>query len=307
MAQRTGELYIDPVLTNLSVAYQTQAFIADQLFPRVGNLAKPSGIYYKFGKEQFGPFPELLRAPGTRARETDWKVTTATYTTQEYALIGRVTDEDRRAQDAPIELDQNTVTNTTELHMLARELRVRDLLLDDSVYPSGHKKATLTGTNKWSDPASTPVKDVREARAALRKLGIEPNVMVIPAHVVDALSENASIMERIKYTQLGSITVDLLSRLFQIPTILTPASVYNTANAGQAANLVDLWGNAVWLGYVGQPALRTLSFGLTFEYRGRHVRRWREEDKRVDILEVSEEVGEDYVATEAGFLFEGVL
>lgn len=305
---KTSNVYVDPVLTNLSVAYSRQDFIADRIFPRIGNLSKPSGIFYKFGLEHFGPIPNTLRAPGTRAREIEWKVTKATYSTEEHALLGKVTDEDRKAQDNQVQLEQTTVENVTELLMLDRELRVRDLVTDATIYPSGHVQ-TLSGTSQWSDPDnSTPVKDVQDAKAQLRSIGIVPNTMILPQAVLDALQFNKDILDRIRYTERGIVTVDILRALFGIENILVPASVYNTANAGQAANLVDVWGDIVWIGYVtARPGLKTMSFGYTFEYRGREVRRWREDDVKSDFFEVSEEVGEEVVAPMAGFLINDVL
>ncbi|MFW6074936.1 MAG: hypothetical protein ACOC9Y_05025 [Chloroflexota bacterium] len=306
----TSAFYVDPVLTNLSIAYQPQAFIADRLFPRLSGLTKPSGVYYKFGKEHFGPVPETLRAPGTRAREVEWQTEKATFTTAQHSLIGKVPDEDREAQDAPVQLEQTTTLNTTELVMLDREIRVKDLLTDDSGYDSDHTRdLSDTATDQWSDnDDSTPVQDVVEAKSQLRSIGVRPNTMVIPSDVMDALQTNQDILDRIKYTQTGLVTREILQTLFGIPNILVPDSVYNSANAGQDADLTDLWTDFVWLGFVApRPALRVLTFGLTFEYRGRQVRRWREEDKRSDFFEVWEEVGEEIISYDAGYLFTDVL
>lgn len=307
-ATTTSGFYVDPVLSNLSVAYQQQMFVADRIFPRIGGLSKPSGQYYKFLKEHFGPIPETLRAPGTRAREVEWTHELATFVTTQRALIGKVTDEDREAQDAPIQLEQNTTLNTTELLQMDRERRVVDLLTDNTQYPAAHTEA-LAGTDQWSDPtASTPLADVQRAKTQLRSIGVVPNTLVIPADVYDALYLHEDIIERIKYTATGLVTQDVLKALFQVDNVFVPQSVYNSANAGQDASLTDLWTDFVWLGYVApRPGMRTLSFGFTFEYRPRQVRRWREEDKRTDYLEVWEQVDEEIVANEAGYLFTDVL
>lgn len=304
----TSAFYVDPVLTNLSVAYQPQQFVADRIFPRIGGLTKPSGQYYKFLKERFGPIPETLRAPGTRAREVEWKTELATFTTQQRALIGKVVDEDRQAQDAPIQLEQTTIENTTELLMLDRELRVRDLITNTNDYPIDHVR-TLSGPEQWSAAStSTPVYDVQQAKTQLRRIGIVPNTMVMGSDVYDALFLNDDIQSRISANSDRILTLDLLRRLFGIENILVPASVYNTANAGQDANLVDLWTDFVWIGYVApRLGLRIMTFGVTFEYRARQVRRWREEDKRTDFFEVWEEVGEEVVSNEAGYLITDVL
>lgn len=308
MATTTSGFYVDPVLSNLSVAYQPQMFIADRIFPRIGGLTKPSGQYYKFLKEHFGPIPETLRAPGTRAREISWTHELATFITEQRALIGQVTDEDRDAQDAPIQLEQNTVTNTTELMMMDRERRVVALLTDVSKYPAAHTEA-LAGTGQWSNPTvSTPVADIQSAKTQLRTVGVDANTVVIPANVYDALFLHADIIDRIKYTGTGLVTEAVLKQLFNVDNVLIPNSVYNGANAGQSATLTDLWTDFVWVGYVApRPAMRTLSFGFTFEYRPRRVNRWREEDKHSDFFEVMEQVGEAIVSNEAGFLFTNTL
>lgn len=306
MPPRTDSYYVNPVLTQLSIGYAPQQFIADQIFPRVTGLSKPTGTYWKFGLEKFGPFPETLRLPGTRAREVEWKASQATFATHAYALNGKVTDEDRDAQDDPIQLEQTTVENTTELIALGREQRVVNLVSDTNQYAAGY---TSDLTAKWADGAtSTPVADVDAAKDALLDHGIIPNLMVIPQDVLTKLKQSQDLIERIKYTGRAIITIQILQELFDIPTILVPHSRYNTANAGQSASLVDLWTDLVWIGYVApRPSLRSLSFGFTYEYRPRQVRQWREEDKKSTIYEVEEQVGEAVVSGEAAFLYTNAI
>jgi len=306
MAMPRSAVYVDAVLTQLSIAYQPQDFIADRLFPRITNLSKPTGIYYEFGKEKFGPYPNTLRAPGTRAREVEWKLTKKQYETQPYALLGKVTEEDRKAQDAPVELDQNTVENTTELILLDRELRVKSLVTNTANYDPAHVITNAAG-NEWNGGTpSSPYDQIEQAKEILRSKGIVANTVLLSSDAYQAAKKHADVKDSIKYTQAagpGNITPSLLAQLFGVQTVLVGGSIYNTANAGQTPNLVDLWEDYAWVGYVApRPGLRQMTFGYTFEHQARQVRRWYEADKRTDFFEVSEEVDERIVAPDAGVL-----
>src|SRR3970282_554359 len=62
-----GALYVDPILTRLSVGYKDQSLYGDQLFP-VTPVNTQSGRYRVFDRSDWLIF-EDVRAPGTVARE----------------------------------------------------------------------------------------------------------------------------------------------------------------------------------------------------------------------------------------------
>jgi hypothetical protein len=299
-------VHVDAVLTNVSIAYKNNTFVADKVFPIVP-VAKESDKYYKYGKERFS-LPETLRAPKTAAKEIDWKVSTDVYSCDEHALADAISDRERANADNPIDLETDTTELLTDIIHLGYEKRVADIVTNAANYPAGHTKV-LAGTSQWSDAVnSTPVKDVMDSRKALENVGLVPNAMVIPSSVFYALKENGDLKERIKYTQSGIITLDILKSLFEIENIWIANSKYNAANPGQADSLTDVWTDNVWIGFVAQrPGLKQLTFGYTLRARKFRVKRWREEKRDSDVLEASVIQDEKLVAGDAGYLIRDVI
>ena len=61
--------------------------------------------------------------------------------------------------------------------------------------------------------------------------GIKPNFAIMSPDVLYALKNHDSIMDRIKYTQKGIITLDLIAALFELDTIYVPWGICNVGPA----------------------------------------------------------------------------
>ena len=73
------------------------------------------------------------------------------------------------------------------------------------------------GNENWTDPTNTsdPIKDVLIIkRQVANQIGIRPNSMVLGSAVYDNLLVNSKIEERIKYTTVASIDIDVIARYF---------------------------------------------------------------------------------------------
>ncbi len=104
----------------------------------------------------------------------------------------------------------------------------------------------------FNDVSATPlavVDDYRENIAAAT--GMMPNVLVLGSSVKKALRNNPDILDRIKYTQRGSVTNEILAALFELDKVVVARSVYNSAAEGAEDNIgfiVDP--NAMLLAYI---------------------------------------------------------
>ena len=79
MARPTpNDVHIDSALSNISIAYRNEAYIADKVFPIVP-VQKQSDYYFVFGKSMWYQDNVAVRAPGTRAARADYSVTSASY------------------------------------------------------------------------------------------------------------------------------------------------------------------------------------------------------------------------------------
>jgi hypothetical protein len=99
--------------------------------------------------------------------------------------------------------------------------------------------------------------------------GIRPNVLVIGAEVYAAHKNHADILDRIRYTQKGIVTTDLLAQLFDVDQVLVAWAVKNSAAKGAAENNAFIFGKGALLAYrAPRPGLKTASAGYTFAWTG---------------------------------------
>jgi hypothetical protein len=291
-----GGVAIDEVLTNISVALPNEGFVGDRLFPTV-RVRKQSAKYYVFGREAWVLEPGSdVRAPGTEANEIPgMKLSRQPYYAEEHALQIAVTDEEREnTVGTPVNPDRDGTELVTSKLLLGRELAIKDFVYDSTNYPVDHVE-TLSGGDQWQNySTSDPIGDMKRARRKVHsKIFIEPNLAVIPYEVMSVLEDHPDFIDRIKYSQAGVVTEDIIARLFNIQTVIVPGVAYNSARMGQAESLGYLWGKTVGVFYVPpRPAPRTPAFGYEFAwvYPGGQVQvveRWREIRRKSDVIRTS--------------------
>jgi hypothetical protein len=285
-----GNIHIDVALTNVSVGFENNAFVGERLFPTVP-VRKQSDKYYIFGRETWSVHLDL-RAPGTEANEIPgFQVSTDTYFANEHALQVAVTDEERQNADAPFDPDRDGAELVTEKVLLGREVQMKTLVTTAGNYPAGGTTA-LTGTAQWSDYVnSNPIGDLRTGiRWVNGQIFRNPNTAVIPYQVMSILEDHPDFIERIKYSERGIMTPEIISAVLGIETVIIPSGGQNTANPGQAVALGYVWGKDVILAYVPPRAgLRIPAFGYEFTWnyaagQQQVVDRWRENHRKCDLI-----------------------
>jgi len=299
-----GDVHTDAVLSGVSVMYHNDEFIADQVLPVIP-VKNESDLYYTYTRNW--RLPEARRAAGAEAAEVEWNLSTDTYTCEEYALKDKIPDRVRNNADKPLNMDVDTTENLTHLIQLSREKRVADI-----VFAGGNHGSTsaLSGANQWDDYAgSDPIGNVRTARATVHLAsGRTPNVMIVGKQVHDKLLDHPDILERIKYTQKGLVTADLLATLFEVDKYIIGRSMYDDSQSGGSENLGYVWGKNVALVYAEpSPGIKKISYGYQFQSRGFRVKKWRDEKVESDFIEAGEIRDEKVVGTSCGYLYTTVV
>jgi hypothetical protein len=302
-----GNVHIDQVLTNISVGWPNSGGVGETLAPSVP-VRKQSDIYYIHGREGWALEPgKDVRAPGTEANEVPGlTVATEPYFATEHALQIAVTDEERENADSPLSPDRDGTELVTAKVMLQREIILRDLVQTAGNYATGYS-VDLSGTTTWNDYAtSNPIGDVKAGRLKIHSgLFLEPNYGVIPWQVMVQLEDHPDFVERIKYSQAGIVSQDLIASLFNLPALTVPGMGYNTAAMGAAEALGYLWGDDVVIAYVpGRPGLKVPAFmyEFTWIYPGGQrqvVERWREQRRKSDVIRVSRRYQYKFIAKDA--------
>jgi len=281
----SGNAHIDKVLTNISVGWPNNGFVGEELFPSL-TVVKQSDKYYVFGREAWKPEDDL-RAPGTVANEVPGvALSLDAYYCQEHALQTPVTDEERRNVDSPLAPDRDATELITSKIMLGREVAMKTLVTTAANYASG-LSTTLAGVTQWSDYVnSDPIGVMRAAKAAIHaRIFVEPNVAIIPYQVMTVLEDHPDFIERIKYSERGIVTKELIASIIGVDKIIVPGAGINNAALGQAASLGYLWGKDVIFAYVPpRPGLKVPAFGYEFTWGSQYVDRWREAPRKSDLI-----------------------
>lgn len=290
-ARGGGNVHIDVALSNISVGFPNNGAVGEALFPSVG-VTKVSNKYYVFGREAWSVDPAGdFRAPASVAHEIPGlKVSTDTYFAQEHALQVPVADEERENTDSPFAPDRDATELVTAKILLGREIAMRDMVQTAANYPADHV-VTLSGTTQFNDYVnSDPITVIKTGiRKVHSKLFLTLNTAVIPWEVMTQLEDHPDFIERIKYSERGILTQEIIASIIGIPNVIVPGMGYNSANPGQTASLGYLWGKDILLAYVPPRAgqrIPAFAYEFTWGIAGRKqvIDRWREEPRVADLI-----------------------
>src|SRR5438552_2742408 len=114
-----GTFHIDTFLSNLSIAYRNQKFIAEEVYPIVP-VDRRSNKYPVYGKEIFRRRDDL-RSPGTEAKKSRWTISSDTYFCNGHALKDFVPRDLQANSDPVFDLLIDTTNVLTGQVMLNQE------------------------------------------------------------------------------------------------------------------------------------------------------------------------------------------
>lgn len=294
----TGQVHIDRAMTNVSIAYRNDNYIADRIFPIVP-VKNLSDKYFSFDKGDWFRNEAGMRAPGTVGPIVEYSLTSATYSCQPIAAGQWVADEVVANSDSPLQPRRNATEFVTDKVQLYAEVSVAA-----DVNGTGWS-SSATPSPTWDDDASDPMTEVEVGREAIVGLiGREPNTMVMGRSVYTDLLHHPDLLDRIKYTSTGVMTKELLAKLFGVPKVLVGNAIYNTAEEGATESYSFVWGKHAWLGYVAPgPSLMTPSAGYTFTWKNRVIERVRDPIRKADLVRVEWHYDCKVTAADAGYRF----
>lgn len=269
-------IHIDRALTNVSVAFMQgeDVFIAAKVFPMVP-VQKQSDTYFIYKKEDFFRDEADVRATGSESAGGDYDIDQAPpYFCRIYSFHKDVTEEERTNADEPIKPDEDATEFVSHKLLLRREVKWASDFFQTGVWATeyaGVSSNPSTGqTLQWDQSSSDPVKVIRKARTEmLENTGYAPNKLVLSPYVFDTLCDHALILDRIKYTQKGVVTKELLAGLFEVSEILIPNAIQNTAKKGANGAMEFVMGKHALLCYAApNPGLKKPSAGYHFVWKG---------------------------------------
>lgn len=275
-----GDVHVNRPLTNISIAYMQDAsnFIASRIFPNIP-VSKQSDLYFTYDRDDFWRNEVQRRAPGAETAGSGHRLSTDSYRCDVYAIHRDIDDQVRANQDSPINLDREAAIWLTQQLLLNKESGFVSTFFTTGIWTGSTTGSDLTGVAaapgagqflQWNDANSTPIEDIREQMVAMaEKTGKRPNKMVIGPEVWAALTDHPDILDRVKYTQRGVVTMDLVASLLDLDEIVVGWATRNTANEGATGSYDFYWGKAALLCYsTSNPGLYEATAGYTFSWTG---------------------------------------
>ncbi len=324
MKPTPGDVHVNAVLTNISVAYMQNAanFVASRVFPNVP-VTKQSDRYYTYDRGYFNRNEMVVRAPGTESAGGGFTVdNTPTYFAPVYAYHHDIDDQRRSNSDSVLSPDREG----TELVTL-KALIKRETLWVAKYFAGGLWTGDVDGVAaapgagqflQWNDAASNPISDIRTGIASvLESTGFEPNTLTMGYAVWNALIDHPDIVDRIKYGQTpggpAMVTTSDLAALLKIPNIFVMKAIQNTALEGAANVHAFIGGKKALLCYAApNPGLMTPTAGYTFSWTGytgaqadgQRVSKFRMENLKSDRVEIEMAFDQKLVSADLGYFYD---
>lgn len=315
------KVHIDRLLTNISIGYSNEQYIADKIFKPV-TVNKQSDKYYVHGMEKFRTHDDF-RAPGTEANEINWTLSNDQFYTEGHALRHAIADEEKQNADEIFDLETEGTELVSEGILLNREIEAANQVLNPSNYHADLQinMGAVGQPAKWSDYTnSNPVLDVHKAKEGMhKKSGIRPNTLIMSEQVMNVLKMHPRLLDIIKYVQKGIVTEDLMKTAFGVDNIVVGSALKSSVmNPGQANaqgfdSLDYIWGNAVVLAYIApKPGRKTVSLGYEFQWNkdgagAVQVRKWYEVGRRATVVEAERWYAIKMISNVAGFMFNNAV
>jgi hypothetical protein len=320
------QLHINRWLTDMAIAWSQDEdkFIAGKVFPVVP-VAKRSDLYVKYDKGYFYRDEMAARPLGGRPKVTGYELESGTYVCEEEALESRIDDRERDNADQPLDPDV-----TATMLLTGQAMIHRDRVWTEKFFKTGVWNVNWEGQETAPDKAeeeedkflqfdqtgSEPIEFFDQRRIDITsKTGYEPQIIVLGADVYRVLKNHPAVVERIKYTQRGIVTADILAELFDVEKVLVPMGVYNSALEGSEDNINFIVNRKAALMVYAAPAptIKAPSGGYSFAWTGLLpgvsnafggvIERGREELAHSDVFQVRTAYDMEITAPDLGEFF----
>ncbi|SOC41570.1 major capsid protein E [Rhizobium subbaraonis] len=303
---------VDPVLVGIIQAYKNDKLIADDVLPRLNPLLpKEEFKWWFFDFAQFITLHDTKVGRKSEPNQVEFEAQERTSRTDDYGLDDLIPNVDQANAPAGYDPRAFAAQKLIDLVLLDREVRVANKTMSAATYGVNNKE-TLTGTSKWTDAASTPIKHVA---AAADTMIIRPNNAVCSRSVWTALRTNPSVLRALtpSGSQDGYANKRAVADLLELDDILVGEGWLNIAKPGQSPVRARVWPNKFLLFHkaaLADSVSAQPTFGWTAQF-GTRVSGSLPQPKAglrgSELVRSGESVKEVISAPELGYLFEGVI
>jgi hypothetical protein len=243
------DVHVNAPLTNMSIAYlqNPNDYIADKVFP-VLPVPKSSNIYFLYDRGRWFVDEAAVRVDGEESAGTGYSLSQATYSCKVYALHKDVGPQVRAQSDTPLDADRDATIFLTQRLAISRERQFVSNYFKTGIWTGSTTGTDITPGTKWDAANSTPIEDIEAQSFNVKKLtGFFPNRFVLGTNTYKALKNHDEFLQRIKYTERGVVTPDIMASVLAPPNqpespqngfkVFVASAIYNSAKEGQADSM----------------------------------------------------------------------
>jgi len=317
--------HTDKPLTNMLVGFfqDDDAFIADKVFPIV-TVKKSTDFYYRIPRGYFNRNQMQRRARGAEPAIANFDYEKTAFNVDIYALMLGQTDEDEVDIDEVLDWDMDAVEFLQGQARLQREISFNDNFFKSGVWETSRTGVAAAPANanefrRWSDDASNPIKDIRNARrTVLESTGKMLNTLTIDYDTKDVLMEHPEIIDRLNRGQTpgGAAQVSLndLKALFEVDNIYVGKGIHNVAVESNDPDAEDshefIMSNGALLTHTpNRIGRRQAAAGYNFVWDvysdlGMRMRKHRKDLALTDLHIIDDAYKQNQVSSELGYFFD---
>jgi hypothetical protein len=254
---------LNVALSNYAKEFRNNALVSELVAPRVP-VDRQSFQYVVWNRDDQRVPASTLRAPGDRPGTVRRSYSVAPFMCRSHALSGSVPYEtEAYGMGLGFSTKQALAKQLIAQINLDREVTVANTILNLTNFPNG---VTLSGSSMWDPGAGGhPITAVEGFKAELRQAGIQDSdmILILSDPVATALLTHPDVIDRLKYWNIqAGITVDMLSRCFNVKCVRASAITLSTTNVASF-----VWGvNAVLAYAQDAPTQDDISCMKTFTW-----------------------------------------
>lgn len=302
----------DSRLTPIALGFKNAGFIADMVAPRMDTGGTAEFKWTEYNKEDTFNIPDTMVGRKGKPNQVEFGAKQHNDAVVDYGLSDAVPYDDvLKAQTHPaFDPEGRATMKLSELVSLDREKRVADIAMNSATY---NHSEVITGTDKWTDPASKPIQQLIDA---MKTPLVTPNTLILGRDEAWALRQNPQIIKAYNGTlgDEGLVPLNFIREMLGLSEILIGESKYNAARKGQPMSITQLWsGGAALIHKKPVAQLQDdVTFMLTAEFGGKIAARNVKEPGELGLrggveIVVGDSVKEVVIANEAGYFLEGVV
>src|SRR5262245_20220652 len=260
---------VDVPLSNISQAIIQDEMlygVSRQVFPVV-NVSTQSNRYYVWDQKDFFRTDARKRASGAESAGSGLRTSLDSYVCDVWASHMDIGQQELANADSGIDLYRGATLKVT-----------RDILIQEDIdwastfFVTGVWNSSAGPVNgAWELTNSTPIEDMRaRCYTMAQNTGFRPSDLTLGANTYKRLQDHPDLLDRIKYTQRGVVTPDLLAAVLDLRAVRVLFGVQNSATEGASSGTFAFnAGNHALLTYAPSAAsLFVASAGYTFNWSG---------------------------------------